>query len=169
MPVNESLSGLKTTLGAFWQRLAERERWAVAVAGGLIAFALVWSIGIAPAIKTLHEAPQAMHELDTQLEQMRTLALEADRLRQMPSVSPAQADAALHAATARLGDQVTLTMQGERAAVAMANVPGWALSSWLTEVREGAHARPESAQLNKVTETTYSGTVVLIMSRQGNE
>lgn len=163
------MQGLKTALTAYWQRLAEREKWAVGVAGVAVLAAVVWWVAIAPALKTLRQAPLTLQQLDLQLAQMQGLALEAERLRQTPSISASQAEAALRAATVRLSDEVNLNIQGDRATVSLSNVPGWALAPWLAEVRVGAHARPESAQLNKVSEHNYSGTIVLVLSHSNSE
>lgn len=167
--LNSSWVAIKARAAVFWRERAERERWALGMLAGALALLLIWSLGLHPALKTLHDAPLAIQQLDTELEHMRVLAIEADRLRQTPSVSSTQSEAALRAATSRLGEQVNLNLQGERATVSLTDVPGWALAAWLSEVRVGARARPESAQLTKSGDNTYSGTVVLVIGHTDSE
>jgi general secretion pathway protein M len=91
---------------------------------------------------------------------MQRLATEATELRATPPVPLEQATAALQAATARLGDQAKLAMQGERAVLTLTGVGTSAFSAWLAEARAGARARPVEATLNRGPQG-YNGTLVL--------
>jgi len=95
---------------------------------------------------------------------MRRLADEAQLLRQRPPVPPAQAEAALKAATDRLGEGATLAVQGDRATLTLRSVSGDALATWLDEVRSAARARPVEAKLQQVEVGRYAGTLVLSLS-----
>jgi general secretion pathway protein M len=75
-------------------------------------------------------------------------------------VAPGQAAAALQSATARLGPQGRLLLQGERAILTLNGVGTSALRDWLAEARTGARARPLEANLSRAG-TGISGTVVL--------
>lgn len=145
-----------------WDKLAERERrllLGLALALGLL---LVWLVLISPALKSLNGTRDQLTEMDAQWTQMQDDAVKARSLRSAAPVSPDEANAALRAATDRLGKDARLTLQGERATLNFSNLPGTALADWLVEVRTGARARATEANLNR-SNATYSGTVVLTL------
>lgn len=82
-------------------------------------------------------------------------------------VSPAQAGAALQAATERLGEKGRLSMQGDRASLTLNGVGPEALRGWLLEARSAARARPVEAQLTR-SGAGFSGTVVVQLSAGSN-
>lgn len=154
------LAGWSEPLRQRWQALAPRERRGVALAVALVALALLWSVGVAPAWRTLREAPRRLDALDLQWQQMQRQAEEVKALRGAAPVPPAQATAALRAATERLGDAGRLTLQGERAVLTLTDASGEQLRSWLLEVRSGARARPVEVNLTRGAQG-YGGTVIV--------
>ncbi|MBI5334022.1 MAG: type II secretion system protein M [Burkholderiales bacterium] len=134
-------------LHARWQTLAPRERRMVTLAAWAVGAVLLWLIAVAPALRTLAAAPTERARLDAQLDEMRTLAGEAAALRAAPQIAPAQADAALRAATERLGPTARLEPQADRMVLRFSGVSGPAFAAWLTEVRAGARARVLQAEL----------------------
>ena len=149
-------------LGAAWQKLAPRERRLVGAAALLLAgAALGWGAG-QPAWQTLRTAPARLDALEAQTQAMRQQAAEVRELRQSPPPSPAQAAAALKAASDRLGAAARLTVQGERAMLMVEGVGPDALRDWLTEARSGARARPIEAQLAR-TEAGFSGSITVAL------
>ena len=64
----------RAVLAGFLDRLAQRERWLVLCAGALVLVALVWGLGVAPAIKSLRSAPAQLKVLDAQYQTMENLA-----------------------------------------------------------------------------------------------
>ena len=64
----------------------------------------------------------------------------------------------MKAASERLGPGARLSVQGDRATLALDGVSGAALRAWLVEVRSGARARPVEAQLSRSAKG-YSGTL----------
>jgi general secretion pathway protein M len=148
-------------LHAWWRSLAERERRLVAVMGVVVAVGAVWLTALQPAWRTLQRAPGEIEKLEAELQAMQRLAAEANTLRAAPPVSPDSAGAALQAATARLGEQGKLTLQGSnRAVLTVTNIGSGALRDWLAEARAGARAKPLEATLNRGAQG-YSGTLVL--------
>ncbi len=143
-----------------WQALGARDRVALQAAAGVLLAGLVWALAVQPAWRTLQKAPAEREALDTQLQTMQALAAEAAALRATPPVDPAQATEALQAATAKLGEQGQLTLQGERAVLKLNGVGTAALSDWLAEARAGARARPIEATLNRGPQG-YSGSLVV--------
>ena len=147
-------------LRARWQALPPRERRLLGLAVALLTLYLLWVLALQPAVRTLASAPAELDALELQLQGMQRLATEAAELRAAPPVSLQQASAALTAATERLGDRGKLTLQGDRAVLALNGVGTTALSDWLAEARSGARARPVEATLTRATQG-YNGTLVL--------
>lgn len=147
----------------YWRTRAPRERLALAAMGGVLLFALAWLLFVQPALRTLRETPVQLERLEAQLQQMQTLAAEAQALRGVAAVGIGQATAALRAATERLGDKGRLTLLGDRATLTLNGAPPEALRGWLVEARSAARVRPIEAQLTR-TGNGYSGTLVVQLS-----
>lgn len=147
---------------AQWQTLGERERMAVTGVAALLAVLLVWSVLVAPALRTLRTAPAELDKLELQLQQMQAQAQEVRLLRAAPSVPMAQAQAALQASVEHLGPVARLNLSGGRATVTLNGITPPALQAWLSEVRSAARARPVEAQLTRGP-TGYSGSLVLVL------
>lgn len=145
-----------------WAALAERERLLLSLGAVVIGLALVWAVGIQPALRILRAAPAAHAALDQQAQAMQRLAAEATALRAAPPLAPGLAAQALQGATARLGANGRLTMQGDRAVLMLSGVHGDALAAWLAEARRGARARPVEAKLS-YGERGYTGTLVVVL------
>lgn len=157
-----TLQELQARLRERWAALDARERRLVMVAGALVALALLWWIGVRPAWRTVREAPVQIARLESTLQQMRAMASEAEQLRGTPTVGGAQAAEALRAAAQRAGEGVRLTLQGDRATLALQGVRGEALVALLAEARSTARARPLEAQLTRSGEA-YNGSLVLAL------
>jgi general secretion pathway protein M len=154
------LKALSTEASERWRAMPSRERLGISLAATVIGIAIVWMIAVAPALRTLREAPAQIDALDAQLQSMQRLALEARELRGISPVPAMQAGLALKSATDRLGDKGRISVQGDRATLTLAGVTGEALRSWLTEARSGARARPVEAQLARGPQG-YAGTIVV--------
>ena len=141
----EPVARLRLRAAAWWATLSPRDRRLAAFAALVAGAGLAWLIAVEPALTTLRQAPVTLAQLDAELQQMQLQAAESGSLRAAPPVTPAQAQEALKAATARLGDKARLALQGERATITLSGVDGDALRSLLAEVRSAAHARPIEA------------------------
>ena len=159
-----ALQGAQAALRARWAALAPRERRLVALAAGLLAVFLLWTVALAPAWRTLRSAPAQIDALEAQLQQMQALAAEAAHLRGTPPVPLDQAQAALTAATERLASPASkLSLQGERALLSLKGVSADQLSAWLAEARAGARARVVEATLTQTGPGTYDGSLTLAL------
>jgi len=158
-----SVAEFKQQWQARWVAMAPRERQLVLAAAWLAALVLLVMVGIRPAWKTLRETPAQLAEVNAQLDEMNRFAAEAQALKQLPPVPPAQAKAALEASIDRLGDAARLSSQGDRMTVVLKAVAGADLLDWLTEVRSSARARPLEADLEEVESGVYNGTIVLAL------
>jgi general secretion pathway protein M len=154
------LSAALAPLRAWWRALSARDRRLTRVALVVAVVGMLWLAAVQPALQTLRSAPAALDAAEAQLQTMQRLATEASELRATPPVNPEQASAALQAATARLGDQGRLSLQGDRAVLTLNGVGTSALRDWLAEARSGARARPVEASLMRGTQG-FSGTLVL--------
>ena len=153
----------KARIGAQWATLATRERRLVLVAAAVVGAGLLWGLALAPALRTLASAPAQLAAAEAQLQQMQTLASEAQALRAVAPVPMAQAQAALTAATGRLGSAAKLSLQGDRAMVTLQGINGEQLGAWLGEARAGARARVVEASLSQTTPGLYDGSMTLAL------
>lgn len=149
-----------------WAGLSARERRSVALALALIAAALLWTLAIQPAWRTLRSAPAEQARLDAAWQRMQRQAAEAQRLRALPPLAPALAVQTLQAATARLGSAGRLLLQGERAVLTLDGASGAAIAQWLAEVRRGARARAVEARL-QADGDGYSGRITVAIGGGG--
>lgn len=157
----QSLKALKQEWQAKWATMPARERQLITAAAWLAGLVLLVMVGIRPAWKTLQDTPKQLSEINGQLEVMRRQAAEVQALRMRPPVPPVQAEAALQAATERLGQAGRLMMQGDRATLNANGVSGESLAMWLDEIRAAARAKPVEVNLTQSEPGRYSGTVIL--------
>lgn len=148
---------------AYWRSRAPRERLMLTVMGAVLLFGLLWMLFVQPALRTLRETPAQLENLEVQLQQMQSLAAEAQALRGVAAVSTGQATTALRAATERLGDKGRLSLLGDRATLTLNGASPEALRGWLVEARSAARVRPIEAQLTRAG-NGYSGTLIVQLS-----
>ncbi len=158
----KAVSQAGAPLRIWWATLPARERGLAALAGTVLGLFLVWILAVQPAWRTLQTAPAQRNVLDMQWQAMQGLAAEAKELRGAPPVSAEQSQAALKAATERLGEQGRLSLQGERAVLTVQGASTSQLRDWLAEARSGARARPVEARLARAAQG-YSGTLVVVI------
>lgn len=149
-----------------WEAMSARERQFVGAAAAIILLALLWFVALAPAWRTLRQAPAQIEAAETQLQAMQRHAAEARELRGAAPMAQEQAQAALRAATTRLGDKARLLLQGDRAVLTVNGVGPSALRDWMAEARTGARARPLEASLTRGAQG-LAGTVVVTVGGGG--
>ncbi len=150
-------------LAARWALLAPRDRKVLALGGSVLGVFLVWSLAIAPALHSLRSTPAQLEALELQFQQMQAQATEAGTLRSVAPVPSAQAQAALTAATERLGAAGKLSLQGERAVLSLKGASRTSLAAWLAEARAGARARVVEASLTQSGPGVYDGSLTLAL------
>ena len=143
-----------------WQALGARDRRLAGLGMAVLGAFVLWTLAVQPAWRTLRDAPAQRDALEQQLQQMRTLAAEAQQLRGAPALGAEQSAAALRAASERLGTKARLSLQGERAVLTLNGVSSAQLREWLAEARAGARARPVEAQLTRNAQG-FNGSIVL--------
>jgi general secretion pathway protein M len=170
--MNNRTSAKEPSLGALvlqrlrilWQVIGPREQRAVALAAWVVGLALLWWIGLAPAIDTLRQAGTRHAQLDQTLTQMRAQAASAEVLRAQNATPPPGREAAqraLEEATSQLGAGAQLALQGDRATVTMREIAPRALAQWLQQVRINARLLPVQAQIQRAGTTGWSGQIIL--------
>ena len=150
----------------YWRQLKINERRMILVAFWVIVAALLWLFAIAPALKTIKEAPEQHRALDAKLQNMRNLSLEAKTLQSQPKLGLDDAQKALQSAvTQRFGSAAQLNLSGERATLTLKNANPQELAQWLTQARVNARALPGEAKLNRNGEG-WDGTLVLNLPKK---
>ena len=149
-----------------WRQLKMSERRLILIAFWLITIALLWWIAIAPALRTIKQAPAQHRELDKQLLSMRTLSAEAKNLQSQPKLALDEAQKALQSSvTQRFGNAAQLNLTGERASLTLKNANPQELALWLTQARVNARALPTDVKLNRNSDT-WDGTLVLNLPKK---
>ncbi len=141
-----------------WNAFAPRERSLVAAAALLIALALLWWVGIAPALAKLRTAREAAPQVQAKLQLMRAQATEAASLKAQRSLSYDESLRALESSVKTLGAGATLSVSNERASVSLRAVSGDALAQWLAQVRANARLVPTELKLQKSAASAASAT-----------
>ncbi len=164
---NESIELLR----ARWKALAAREQVMVLAAATVVVLALIWWVALAPALKTLRNAPEEHAQLDRQLQHMQSLQDEARELQKAPRMQSDDANRALQNSLAQaMGATAQISVVGDRATVTLKRAPAAAFAQWLGQVRNTARAIPVQAKLVRSNAgksgaagmpATWDGTLVL--------
>ena len=151
---------------SYWRQLKMSEKRLILVAFWLILTALLWWFAIAPARKTIKEAPAQHRALDAQLQSMRALSAEAKNLQNQPKLGLDEAQKALQSAvTQRFGATAQLNLNGERANLVLKNANPQELALWLTQARVNARALPTEVKLIRNGDN-WDGTLVLNLPKK---
>lgn len=132
-----------------WLALTARERGMARLAAGAVAILLVWLIGIAPALRTLHQVDLKRGPLDVQQQRMLVLRTEAEQLKAQPPKSGPDnpARALTQAVQERLGATAQVAIAGDRATLTLRGSAAGALADLLSDARVNARAVALEARL----------------------
>jgi general secretion pathway protein M len=155
---------LPPRLQAHWLQISRREQQLVLAALALLLLAMLWWVGLAPALSTLRKVEQQRPQLDAQWQQMQRLQTLAQTLQAQPRLAPDEAKRQLEAAMKPLGDSAQWQVSGERVSVTLQGVPADTLAQWLAQARLNARAVPGEARLVRNASGSWDGTLVLIQS-----
>ncbi len=144
-----------------WRNLSRREQQLLLAALALVLVALLWWVGIAPALSTLRSADKQHQLLSAQLQQMQRLQGQAKAIQAQPRLALDEARRLLEASVKPLGASAQLVVAGERVTLTLQGVSADALAQWLTQARLNARAAPSEARLTRNTAGTWDGTLVL--------
>lgn len=152
---------MNATWQAWWHGRAAREKSLLTLAALLVAVALVWLIGVAPALRTLRGAAAQQETLQAQMQDMARMQAQARALQAQAVLTPAQAMAALSASVQQsFGNAADITVRAGDASVTVRKVSADALAQWLAAVRANAHATVLQARLSR-SGAEWSGTLQL--------
>jgi general secretion pathway protein M len=151
---------------ARWSQLDRRERTLVMAAMSVVGVALLWWIGVSPALNTLRQAEAQQRALAAQVQQMQTLQAQAQAIQSQPKISRDDAMRALESSVKELGTSAQLNVAGDRATVTLRSTPADQLARWLSQARVNARAIPGEARLTRSAGSpggpvAWDGTVVL--------
>ena len=161
---NDAPMAWRARLARLWQAQPQRQQLLVGLALGLVGGALVWRIGLAPALTLWREAPQRQQVLDTQMAQMQALEAQARMLQQLPRAGRDDARRALEASVQQqLGNTARLQVTGDGATLSLTGARGEALAQWLAQVRIDARVRPSAAELTRNPAGLWDGSLTLAL------
>ena len=150
---------------ARWNAMSRREQQLLLPALALVLVALVWWLGLAPALATLRSVNKQDPLLDTQLQQMQHLQAQAKTLQAQPPLPLSETRRLLEASVKPLGATAQLLVAGERATVTFKGASADAVAQWLAQVRLNARLVPSEARLVRAsTAGSWDGTLVLTLS-----
>lgn len=152
---------LPENLQARWRNLARREQHLLQGALALVLVALLWWVGIAPALATLRSADKQHQLLSAQLQQMQQLQMQAKAIQAQPPLALPEVRRLLEASVKPLGGTAQLVVSGERVTLTLQGVPADALAQWLVQARLNARKAPDEARLTRNAAGTWDGTLVL--------
>lgn len=155
--MNTPLTNTRATLASLgqagqtlWRSRSSRERLGLTLAASLIALALLWQIGLAPALRTWQEAPTRQATLDAQRERLLQLQQQAQALQALPRVGQEEALRWLQGpAIEALGPGAQVRVQGDQVQVQLQAASPEGLTRWLRQAREQARALPQQVQLQQ--------------------
>lgn len=158
MHARTTLSTLGQAGQTLWRSRSPRERLGLTLAASLIALALLWQIGLAPALRTWQEAPTRQATLDAQRERLLQLQQQAQALQALPRVGQEEALRWLQGpAIEALGPGAQVRVQGDQVQVQLQAASPEGLTRWLRQAREQARALPQQVQLQQAALPTAPG------------
>lgn len=156
--MNDLLVFLKTR----WKGMARQEQLMLLAALATLGLAMLWWIGLAPALATLRVADNQRLALDTQIQQMRSLQAKAKTLQAQPQLTPDDARRLLEASVKQqLGASAQLTLLGDQVRLTFKGVAPEALAQWLAQARLNARAAPVEGHLMHTDAGTWDGKLLL--------
>lgn len=151
-------STLRSALEKAWQARTQRERRGLGLAAVVIAAALLWQVGLSPALQTWRQAPALQDRLDAERQQLLALQQQARQLQTLPRIGREEALRWLQGPElAALGPGASVRLQGEQVLVQLQAAPADGLSRWLRAAREQARALPVQVQLQQSDATLAAG------------
>lgn len=137
---------------AWWPALAIREQRMVQAMVALVLLALLWWVGLAPALRTLASAPAAHAELDAQLQRMSALQIQAKALQSQPRANRDEALRAIESSVQQSfggNAQMQVAGAGEGVLVTLRGTSADGLAQWLAQARGNARAVPREVHLTR--------------------
>lgn len=145
-------------LKAHWQQRSLRERRLLQAGALVVGLGAMWSLALAPALRTWQEAPIKQAQLDQQSQQMLQWQAQARQWQAAAPITRTQAIEWLKANAQDLAPDAKLQVQGDLVQLSFQAAPAQALAEWMGQAREHAHARPVQAQMQQMPVTAKTAT-----------
>jgi general secretion pathway protein M len=143
---------------AFWAVRTRGERRTLGTGLAVMVLALLWWVGLSPALATLRNSEAQHRALDAQLQTMRSLAAQTAGLQALPRIKADESLRALDASVKQLGATAQFAVAGDRATVTLKN------AQWLAQARNNARVLPLEARLRpNAARNGWDGSVVLAL------
>ncbi len=153
------------SLASFLAARSRRERMLLGMAVVGLLMALLLSLGILPAWRTLQSAPDEQARLQAQWQEMQGLQTQAALLLKQPRRS--FDEAALRQGLAPLGETVHLKLSAESAELTLQSARPQALAAWMLQARQEAGVVVREAQLQRSVldgQPVWNGRLVLALA-----
>jgi general secretion pathway protein M len=161
------MNDLLSLLTARWKGLARREQHLLLLALAALLSAMLWWVGLAPALATLRAADAQHRMLDAEIQQMRNLQAQAKALQAHPKMAFDEARRQVEASVKQhLGATAQLAMAGEQMRLTFKGASAEALAQWLEQARLDAHAVPVEAHLMHSAAGPWDGMLLLNLGAQ---
>lgn len=135
-----------------WRALKPREQTLVLGALALVCAALLWWVGLSPALTTLRDARAQQATLAADMEKMQRLRAQALAIQAQPKMDRAESVRALEALVKqRLGGRAQMLVVGDRVTVTLKGTGPEELAQWLSQARINARVVPSEVRLVRVS------------------
>lgn len=151
---------MRQTLSSVWRRASAREQVAMRIAATLVLLALLWWVGLQPALKTLKNTRTQAPVVRAQYEQMLQLQAQAAAMRAQVQQPVPDPQAALQDSISTLEKSARMALAGERATVSFKQVRPADLALWLEQVRLKAHSSVLEMHISQAA-GLWSGNVLV--------
>lgn len=132
-----------------WHSLPAEQKHRVRLVVAVVALGVLWFLLLAPAWKTLQDAPRQHQSLDRQLEKMQRLQDTLAELQHQTQVSPAAKVQALERTLKPLGPGAQLRVTGAQLTLTLKQIPAEVLAQWLVASREQTGMAAVQARLTR--------------------
>lgn len=157
------MTALQQFLAAPWRRLAPREQTTLRMALAAGAVLGLWALLLAPALRTLHQAPAQDQILERQWQDMQRLQALARVLQAQPKSSRDALVRSLERTLSPLGPGAQLQVSGDQLTLRLRQVPAGVLADWLVESRNQVRMPVSEVRLTRnaaAATAVWSGTLV---------
>lgn len=157
---------------ARWQQLSVRERNGVGAAAAVLVLALLWQVGLAPALKVWQDSPTRHAQLDRQQAELLALQSQARSLQAQPVLSRQESIQTLTQLTRDLLPGAQLSALADHQRVIVKGASGASLAQWLSAIRQTAQAsvidlRLQRSPTSSETSAQWDGQITLQLPQRG--
>ena len=155
-----------------WQQLSVRERNGISAAAAVLVLALLWQVGLAPALKVWRDSPTRHAQLDRQQAALVALQSQARGLQAQPVLTRQEATQSLTQLTRDLLPGAQLSALADHQRVIVKGVSGASLAQWLSAIRQTAQAsvidlRLQRSPTSSETSAQWDGQITLQLPQRG--